>query len=560
MTGAHEEIRTIARSIYGAAVGEAALQRITALLDRFEPPETQPACRFTEADVVLITYGDSLRSDGTTPLETFHHFAERYLKAYFSAIHFLPFFPYSSDDGFSVIDYMEINPELGSWREVERVGTNFDLMFDYVLNHISSKSRWFEAYLAGEPGYQDLAIEVPPQIDLSSVTRPRALPLLTPFTKVSGEKVHVWTTFSADQIDLNYQSLDVLEKMIEVLLFYVEKGARMIRMDAVAYLWKEIGTSCIHLPQAHDMVRLFRAILDQVAPEVLIITETNVPHEENVGYFGNGKDEAQMVYNFTLPPLLLHTFHTGDAGALSRWARTLKTPSPDTTFFNFTASHDGIGVRPLEGILPSDEISRMESLARKRGGRVSYKNNPDGSQSAYELNITYVDAMGGDARKFLASQAIALVMPGVPAVYIHSLLGSRNWTAGVEMTGRARTINRQALDVKQVVDALEDDQSFRAKIFYPYCRMLKVRRANAVFHPNAAFEVIPLDHRVFSVRRTIKDMAVVAITNVSDEAVSLSLESIGVGDQLRDLLSQRIMKRAPIVMQPYQTFWLIDHG
>ncbi|MEJ2157228.1 MAG: sugar phosphorylase [Desulfobacteraceae bacterium] len=556
----NDTVRSIVRRIYGAAGEASAIERIALLLEDIEEPERMTGQRFSESDVVLISYGDTLRSNDLTPLQTLHKFAVQYLKQSFSAIHFLPLFPYSSDDGFSVVDYKEINREMGRWQDVEQVGQDFDLMFDYVLNHISAQSPWFNAYLAGTPGFEDLAIEVSPEADLNTVTRPRALPLVTPFVKVSGEKVLVWTTFSQDQIDLNYRSVDVLEKMIDVLLFYIAKGARMIRMDAVAYLWKQIGTPCIHLSQTHDMVRLFRALLDCVAPDALIITETNVPHQENIGYFGNGFDEAQMVYNFTLPPLLLHAFITGDAGELSRWARSLNTPSPQTTFFNFTASHDGIGVRPLEGILSPQAIGRLENMAVENGGQVSYKNNPDGSQSPYEMNLTYVDAMGGDVDKFLASQAIALVLPGVPAVYIHSLLGSRNWYAGVEQTGRARTINRRKLDYSALVETLKDSQSFRATIFFPYLHMLKVRRSQPAFHPNAAYAVFSLDHRIFSVRRFTKDQVVYALTNVAGETVPLSLASFAASPKLRDLLSGSIMDRTSITLNPYQTLWLVHHG
>lgn len=554
----NDAIRFIVRRIYGATAEAAVTDKIASLLENIAEPEPLSGRQFSEADVVLITYGDSLRSKAQAPLQTLNEFAARYLRKSFSAIHFLPFFPYSSDDGFSVLDYKEINEDLGSWQDVERIGGHFNLMFDYVLNHISAGSPWFKAYLDGRPGFQDLAIEVPPQADLSGVTRPRALPLVTPFTKRSGKRVLVWTTFSADQIDLNYRSIDVLEKMIDVLLFYVARGARMIRMDAVAYLWKEIGTPCIHLTQAHDMVRLFRAILDRVAPDVLIITETNVPHEENVAYFGNGYDEAQMVYNFTLPPLLLHTFITRDAGELSRWAQSLGTPSSQTTFFNFTASHDGIGIRPLEGILCPRHIDRLEKWALENGGQVSYKKNPDGSLSPYEMNLTYIDAMGGDVHRFLASQAIALVLPGVPAVYIHSLLGSRNWYAGVEQTGRARTINRQPLDCEELVETLENAQSFRAAVFFPYLHMLEVRRSQPAFHPHAGFDVLSLDHRVFSVRRFTPNEEVYALTNVGGETVTLSLASVGSAPKLKDLLSRSIVRREAITLNPYQTCWLVN--
>jgi hypothetical protein len=441
------DIQRLLDQIYGPEKGRAAFGRVSALIERFPARARRKTQRFSEKDVLLITYGDSLRKEGQRPLQTLHGFAERYLKDRFSGIHFLPFFPYSSDDGFSVMDFHTIDPGLGDWQDVRAVGQDFEMMFDFVINHFSAQGQWFADYLADVPGCRDLALEADPTADLSQVTRPRALPLLTPFTKHDGTTVHLWTTFSADQIDFNYRSLDVLEKMLAVMLRYVENGATLLRLDAIAYLWKEIGTPCIHLPQTHAMVKLFRAVLDAVAPDVIIVTETNVPHAENISYFGSGRDEAQMVYNFTLPPLLLHTFVTGDAAVLSEWARTLNLPSDETTFFNFTASHDGIGVRPLEGILPPAEVDALARHAEAMGGQVSRKNNPDGTQSPYELNVTYVDAILGDpgledAGKFMASQAIQYVLPGVPGTYIHSLIGSRNWIEGVNQTGRARTINR----------------------------------------------------------------------------------------------------------------------
>ena len=449
---AMQRVKDLLIEIYGPDTGREAWGRVAPLIEKTPRQERRRESFFSEKDVVLITYGDSIRREGQAPLEALHTFAREYLQGVISAVHFLPFFPWSSDDGFSVKDFMTIDPQLGDWEDVARFSRDFDLMFDYVVNHVSAQSRWFEDYLAARPGFADLAIEMDPAADLSMVTRPRALPLLTEFKKDTGEKVHVWTTFSDDQIDLNYRSLDVLVKMLEALLLYVAQGARIVRMDAIAYLWKEIGTPCIHLPQTHAMVKLFRAVFDVVAPDAIIITETNVPHAENVSYFGDGRDEAQMVYNFTLPPLLFHAFVTGDTTALSHWARGLALDSPDTTFFNFTASHDGIGVRPLEGILPPEAVNTtLAEAVKANGGQISYKNNPDGTQSPYELNITYVDALGVPDRqddpqhppRFLASQSIQYALPGVPATYIHSLLGSRNWYAGLEQTGRARTINRE---------------------------------------------------------------------------------------------------------------------
>jgi len=377
--------------------------------------------------------------------------------------------------------------------------------------------------------------------------------------------VHLWTTFSADQIDFNFRSLDVLEKMVATLLFYVARGATILRLDAIAYLWKEIGTSCIHLPQTHDMVKLFRAILDEAAPDVMILTETNVPHTENISYFGNGRDEAQMVYNFTLPPLLFHSFVKQDATALSEWAGALKPVSDTTTFFNFTASHDGIGVRPLEGILPAGAIEDLIRIVRDNGGQASYKRNPDGSESPYELNITYVDAILADpnssrAQKFLASQAIQYVLPGIPATYIHSLLGSRNWTEGVRQTGRARTINREKLSFGRLNAELKDPQSFRSNVFYPYLNLIKIRRRQPAFHPNAGFDILDIDPRVFAIRRETEKQAILAITNLAAEPADVLLPAFCGPTSVpwTDLITGQSATAGRLNLKPYQFVWLTN--
>ena len=560
------------QKIYGDSGAQAALEKLQPVIEKFSAARRRKKAGewqgcFSEKDEVLITYGDSLKTEGEAPLESLNRFATEHLQKLFSAIHILPFFPFSSDDGFSVIDFLEVNQELGNWQDIEKLGERFELMFDLVLNHISARSGWVGNYLAGKPEFAGLAIEVDPATDLSQVTRPRALPLLTEFRKESGESVHLWTTFSADQVDINYASPDILARMVEVLLFYVGKGAKIIRLDAIAYLWKEIGTNCVHLPQAHEMVRLFRAVLDQAAPEVIIITETNVPHEENVSYFGDGRNEAQMVYNFTLPPLLLYTFINEDASLLTDWAdKYLKLESPDTTFFNFTASHDGIGVRPLEGILAQAEIEKLAELARANGGDVSYKRNPDGSESPYELNITYIDAMKPQnspaydslhARRFIASQTIKHVLPGVPAVYIHSLLGSANWTEGVKLTGRARTINREKLNLDNVTAELRNPRSFRAQVFNSYSRLISIRREQKALHPNAGLRVLrsALPH-VFAIAREGFGQSLFSLTNVSSRSTEVSLEALGIPRGLEDILAGQRIDEHSLVLEPYRTAWL----
>jgi sucrose phosphorylase len=563
-------IQVLLQEIYGPAQADEALSRIGSLIEDFPRQKPTKDTFFSQKDVVLITYGDTLKQKDAKPLTALYEFSKSYLKDTISTIHFLPFFPYSSDDGFSVTDFFQINPELGDWDDINRFDNDFDLMFDFVINHYSAQSDWFRYYLEDKQGYQDFAIEVEPETDLSKVTRPRALPLLTAFKKKKGREVHLWTTFSADQIDFNYNSLNVLTKMIEALLFYVRQGAKVLRLDAIAYLWKEIGTDCIHRPQTHAMVNLFRKVLDMTAPEVIIITETNVPHDENISYFGDGRNEAQMVYNFTLPPLLFYSFIMEDASVLSKWAKGLQLESADTTFFNFTASHDGIGVRPLEGILPQKEIAKLADIVKSNGGHVSYKQNPDGSESPYELNITYLDAILADetssnAAKFLASQAIQYALPGVPATYIHSLLGSRNWHDGVQETGRARTINREKLQIETLSAELKNPQSFRSRIFYPYLELIKTRTRQPAFHPNAAFEIPELEipglaAPLFAIKRYTNNQTIYAITNVTSQPVTVDLSSWGVSAQMTDIISKKSMRTDPLKLAPYQFVWLENSG
>ena len=561
------EVKNLLAHIYGDQDGGRAARRILPLLEAFPKQEARQRQEafFSESDVVLITYGDSLMQKGEKPLTTLKRFADTHFRETFSAIHMLPFYPYSSDDGFSVIDFYQVDPNIGSWEDVAALGKNFKLMVDFVLNHISAQSGWFQRYLGETPGYSRLAIEVDPAVDLSMVVRPRSLPLLTEFKKQSGQAVHVWTTFSADQVDLNYKSIDVLEQMIRVLLFYVEQGASMLRLDAVAYLWKALGTTCIHLDETHAMVKLFRKILDIVAPGVILITETNVPHAENISYFGDGRDEAQMVYNFTLPPLLLHTLLTQNSTELTRWAAEMDQMPETTTFFNFTASHDGIGVRPLEGILPDESVRGLANQVLENGGRISSKRNPDGSESPYELNVTYVDALLDTsiadhdplhAERFLASQTIQLAIPGIPGIYIHSILGSRNWAEGVASTGRARTINREKLWVSRLEDELDDPQSLRSRIFYPYAHRIQVRRRQPAFHPAAHCRLLAKDPRVFALVRSCPDQTIYAVTNVTPEHVELSLSEEAVPNRMHDLISGRQQETSPMRLGPYASVWL----
>jgi glycosidase len=517
--------------------------------------------KLTECDSILITYGDQAQSPNEKPLQTLNAFCKKYLADVVNGIHILPFYPWTSDDGFSVVDYRKVDSNLGDWDDISSMQSHFRLMFDGVINHISAQSEWFRGFLRDDPRYRNYFITVDGPPDLSQVVRPRALPLLTTFTTSSGEK-QVWTTFSGDQIDLNFNNPEILLEILDILLLYVERGATFIRLDAIAYLWKEIGTTCIHLPQTHRVIQFLRAALDEIAPHVHLITETNVPHADNISYFGDGTNEAQLVYNFALPPLTLHTFHTGDARVLSNWAKTLTLPSDKTTFFNFLASHDGIGLNPARGILTNEEIDSLVNKALEHGGLVSFKHNADGAQSPYEMNINYFNALsnpngdellGLQVDRFIASQAIMLSLLGVPGIYFHSLFGSRGWIEGVKQTGRNRTINREKLQFDELQNELADENSLRSNVFKRYSQLLKVRSSTSAFHPHGAQKILDIHPSVFAVERFSPDKKtyVVCLHNVSAQTITFTT-NYGLAI---DLFTGQEMQVSKVVLGPYQVLW-----
>lgn len=539
------DILCLLNCLYGSEKAASVAPRLVELIERHRGRIPVPqVTELTERDAMLITYGDQIQLPGQSHLKTLEQFCNSNIRKLISSIHILPFFPWSSDDGFAVMDYRSVDPVLGDWCDVEHLAQSFRLMFDGVINHMSSRSDWFKSFLKDAPPYRDYFLTVQGDPDLSAVVRPRTLPLVTEFQTSAGLR-RVWTTFSADQVDLDYHNPEVLLEIIDVLLEYACHGAQFIRLDAIAYLWKEIGTTCLHLPQTHGVIQLFRAVLNDVAPFVRIITETNVPHAENISYFGNGENEASLVYNFALPPLVLHTLQTEDSSKLSNWAAGLDLPSNSVTFFNFLASHDGIGLNPVRGILTQQEIDALVHRALKNGGLISYKNNPDGTKSPYEMNINYFDALSDPSSdepvnlqvdRFMASQAILLAMRGLPGIYFHSLFGSRGWLEGVKQSGQNRSINRQKLELLSLMAELNDAASLRAKVFSRYRELLLRRAASSAFHPNGGQRVLDYGRSIFALLRTSPD----------GRHSNLCLQNITAETQ----------SAAGYQLSPYQTLWI----
>lgn len=567
-----EKIRVHLEAIYGDSDQTELTDRLVdamRLREHFYEPQRR-ASPWSEKDVAIITYGDSVVDGKRPPLRVLKGFLDDRLGDSLSVVHVLPYFPWTSDDGFAVSDYMEVKPELGKWSDIEAIASDYRVMSDLVVNHCSASHEWFQQYQRGEEPGKRFFVEATLEEDLSQVVRPRVTPLRRPTDTPDGLK-HVWCTFGHDQIDLNFAEPDLLVELVKVVRAHLDYGVSIFRLDAIAFIWKERGTSCINLPQTHEIVRLMRTLIEHVKPDAVIITETNIPNRENLSYFGN-LNEAHCIYNFSLPPLLLHALVTGSSVYLRRWLMSMPPAQPGTAYFNFIASHDGIGLRPAEGLLSNDEVDQLVASMRQFGGRVSERTLPDGSARPYEINISLTDALQGTTAgpdewaedRFICAHAVLLALEGMPAFYIHSLLGTRNDVAKVAQTGINRHINRHQWQDDELSAELDDENSPHAITLRRLLRLIDLRKDQSAFHPNASQFTLHLSDSVFAFFRqsTDRSQSIFCLFNVSDERQSIPLASVNliVTEQWIDLISgdELAADAMEIEMAPYQAVWLAN--
>ncbi len=524
--------------------------------------------KWSQADAWVITYGDSVLIDGEAPLKTIKRFADTHLKGVISGLHILPFFPYSSDDGFSVINYSQVNESLGDWSDIEAIGNDYDLMADLVINHCSQRSLWFENFRQRKDPGKDYFFEASPEDNLTQVVRPRTSSLLRETQTLDGPK-HVWCTFSHDQVDLNFSNPNVFLEMVKIVRRYLEQGVRIFRLDAVAFLWKELGTDCLHLPQTHEFVRLLRTLIEAHTDNAIVITETNVPNHENLSYFGNA-NEAHAVYNFSLPPLLLHAMVAGTSEHLKRWQMSMPPAQPGTFYFNFIASHDGIGLRPSKGLLSQQDTDDLVNTMQGFGGRVSWRAADAGKNEAYEINIALYDALQGTIKgldkwqmqRFICAHAVMLALEGVPGIYIHSMLATQNDYDRVNLTNHNRSINRHKWALTELEDTLSDPRSHHALALSRLKKLLEIRANQAAFHPNAVQFTLHLGDEVFAFwRQSInRTQSIFCIHNITDQTVSIPISSVNLIslDVWHDLISKSPYSSADDVIElaPYEFVWL----
>ncbi|HHH55089.1 MAG TPA: sugar phosphorylase [Bacteroidetes bacterium] len=501
-----EKIDQLLLSVYTKDKADYIKKNIQELWQKYKVSASPEILPISHKDVVLITYADQLYKKGENRLQTLHRFLNKYLNKEISIVHLLPFYPFTSDDGFSVSNYYDVDPENGTWKDIDALSKDYNLLFDAVINHSSKKMDWFTKFLAGDEKYKGFYKVVDSTEGYENVTRPRTSPLTHSYLSANGA-VNVWTTFSEDQVDLNFEDPDLLIQVLDVLLFYISKGASIIRLDAVGFIWKEKNTTCMHLPQTHALVKLMRLVVNHINPSALLLSETNVPHQDNISYFGQG-DEANMVYNFTLPPLLAFSLLNANTDKLKKWFLDIKVPFKNVCYFNFLASHDGIGVMPVVDRLNENELNSLIKAATANGGRVSYKSNGKGSKIPYEINSNYLSLLCGEnqdeslgIKRSLLAHAVLLSMPGLPAIYFHSIIGSLNDIKGMEESGINRRINREKLEFNQLEKQLEDTNSRRAHILQSIKKLINIRAKEPSFDPYGDYELLDTDKGVFAILR-----------------------------------------------------------
>lgn len=542
------------------------LIRLMRIADDCAP--VQPfANHWSQKDIVMITYGDSVIQDNEPPLVTLEHFIDRYLDC-INSVHILPFFPYSSDDGFAVIDYSTVNPALGNWQNISAIAQKKRLMSDLVINHCSSRSLWFDNFIKGEGRGSDFFFTAELTDNLTDVVRPRTSPLLRTTATTNGDK-HVWCTFSHDQVDFDFRNPEVLAEFVKIIRQYLDAGVNIFRLDAVAFLWKIVGSPSINLPQTHEVVRLLRTLIEHAQPDAIIITETNIPNSQNLTYFGNA-NEAHCIYNFSLPPLLINTLITGNCLYLKRWLMSMPPAQDGTTYFNFIASHDGIGLRPAEGLLDESELQTLIETMQVFGGKISWRSSEDGSQKAYEMNIALYDALKGTTagednlglQRFTCAHAIMLGLEGIPGIYIHSLLGTQNDIEKFKNTHHNRAINRHRWHYPSLQKKLEDKKSHHQQVLTALTKLINIRKAQPAFNPNATQFTLHLGLQLFGYWRQShnRKQSIFCISNITDQVIDLPMNELNLvmTESWRDLISEMKISdlTQAITLQPYQTVWL----
>ena len=524
--------------------------------------------KISEKTSVLICYGDSLlNGNKEKTIRIFRKFYKKKLDHLFEIIHFLPFYPSSSDSGFAVKDHYQVDKKLGDWSDISKFSKNTNIMADVVINHASSKGLWFKNFLTNRSPGKDYFLTVNKKFDISKVIRPRENRLLKKIGIFKKDNF-IWRTFSDDQIDLNFRNPKVLLRFIKIMINLVNHGVTIFRLDAIAYLWKKSGSKCINLKETHEIIRLLRIVCDSLKSKPIIITETNLPENENLSYFGIKNDESHWIYNFSLPPLLVHSFLFEDSTYLNKWSKNLPQTKIGNNYLNFIASHDGIGMRPVEGYLDKKKLSKFFKRLKKNGGQLSYRKVQNASKKVYEANITLFNAFQKtdyDKRgkyfleRYISAHAIMIAFEGIPAIYFNSIFGTSNDEYKYIISGNKRDLNRYKWNKKRLENLLKNKNTKQSIFYHKIMNLLSIKKQNKAFHPNAKRENLNIEKKIFCFKRTSLDkkQVIYNITNLSSKNQKFNLNCNF--KNFKNLLDKSKINRK-FELQPYETLWLSNYN
>ena len=410
--------------------------------------------------VQLITYVDRLTGGGFTELI---QLLKGPLKGIFGGIHVLPFFDPidGADAGFDPTDHLKVDPRIGNWKQVKNLSQQLDVMADIIVNHVSSDSPAFQDYL--EKGvasdynglfltFDDVFPMGATETQLMSIYRPRPGFPLSRYTMQDGSERLIWTTFTPKQIDINVYHDKGKAYLDAILKLYQSAGITMVRLDAAGYAIKKAGTSCFMIPETFAFIHDFSNQAKKKGIEVLVeihsYFQTQIEIAKQVSY----------VYDFALPPLLLHALFKGTGRYLHRWLEL--SPRNCVTVLD---THDGIGVVDIgsegnrPGLVPDEDIDFMvETIHENTGGESRKATGAAASNlDLYQVNCTYFDALARNEGDYILARAIQFFVPGIPQIYYAGFLAETNDMELLAKTGTGRDINRPYIDQSRLPIILE---------------------------------------------------------------------------------------------------------
>ena len=542
------------------------IREIIYLINKYNKNRKKEDLKINESTSLVICYGNSVTDGNKKSLKVFNKFYKKYLKNNFDSVHFLPFYPSSSDSGFAVKDHYKIEPRLGSWKDVKIISKNCNVMADLVINHSSARGLWFSNFLKNKSPGKDYFFTVDKNFNSKKVIRPREHKLLKKI-KLSNETKYLWRTFSPDQIDLNFKNPKVLIRFIKIIFNLINNGVRIFRLDAIAYLWKENGNTCINHTNTHNIIKFIRLVCNLLKTECIIITETNLPEKENLSYFGNN-DEANWIYNFSLAPILVYSLLFEDSNKITKWSKNFPIAKLNNNYLNFIASHDGIGMRPIEGILSTNTQKKFLSRLKKNGGEFSYRKVQGVKKKVYEANITLFNAFKCSDfdksgifgfERYMAAHTIMISFDGIPAIYFNSMFGNSNDNSKYIISGNKRDLNRYRWNKDKIEDHLKDQNSKQNKYYKNMSNILAIRSKQKAFHPNAIRKTLKLGANFFGIKRVSTDnkQSIYCITNMTSK-----LQLLKVNKNIfykRNLFNSKLTKKSgKIQFEPFQTVWLTN--